>query len=348
MKSYQFREYGTPLELIERPEPEPRGTELLLRVLACGACHSDLHMWEGEYDLGNERKLDVRSGRELPFTLGHEIVGEIVAAGPEAEGAAIGSRYVVFPWIGCRACDICGRDAEHLCLRPRALGTFVDGGFSDHVLVPHQRYLFDFGDVSREVACTYACSGLAAYSALEKTSAHPGRHTVVMGAGGVGLAALRIAKATSDREVIVVDIRADKLELATAAGADHVVDGTDPGAHNQLRRLTDGGAYAVIDCVGSEASATLGMRTLAKSGTLVVVGLYGGAIEVSLPFLPLKDLTLRGSILGSLAEMGELMELARGGRIEPIPIETRALDQAQRTLDDLAEGNAPGRVVLTP
>ncbi len=348
MKSYQFREYGEPLELIEAADPQPTGTEILVRVLACGACHSDLHMWEGYFDLGNDRKLDVRSDRALPFTLGHEIVGEIVAVGPDVDGASVGDRGVVFPWIGCRSCEICDRDGEHLCPQPRALGTYRNGGFSDRVLVPHRRYLFDFGDTAPGLACTYACSGLAAYSALKKVADCPGGQTVILGAGGVGLAALSIEKETSDRQVIVVDIRQDKLDAAERLGADHVVDGADAAAHKQLKQLTNGGAYAVVDCVGSEATATLAMRALAKSGVLVVVGLFGGSLNVSLPLLPLKNLTIRGSYLGSLAEMGELMELVRAGRVRPIPIETRALDGAQQTLEDLAAGTIVGRVVLTP
>lgn len=348
MKSYQFHEYGEPLELVEKAAPHPTGTEVLVRVRACGVCHSDLHMWEGHFDLGNDRKLDVRGGRELPFTLGHEIVGEVVATGPHARGTTVGDQRVVYPWIGCRSCDICDRDAEHLCLEPRALGTFVDGGFSDHVLVPHPRYLFDFGDVDPLLACTYACSGVTAYSALKKIAGLPGDHTVIIGAGGVGLAALRIAKAMSDREVIVVDIRPDKLEAAADNGADYLVDSSDPKAYKQLKSLTNGGAYAIIDCVGAAATANLGMRSIAKSGTLVIVGLFGGSIEISLPLLPLKNLTIQGSDLGSLAEMGELMELVRAGRIGATPIESRSLDRAQSALEDLAAGDVLGRVVLTP
>jgi len=348
MKSYQFREYGKHLEAIEHPEPSPEGTEVLIRVLACGACHSDVHLWEGEYDLGNERKLDARSGRELPFTLGHEISGEVVRVGPGGPDALIGNRFVVFPWIGCRACNVCDREAEHLCLRPRALGTFVDGGYSDHVLVPHRKYLFDFGNLTPELACTYACSGLTAYSAVKKVTGYHGSHIVIIGAGGVGLSALMVAKALTDYEVIVVDIRQEARDAAERAGASHVLDGSDRNAHRHIKKISGGGVCAVIDCVGSEVSANLGMRGLAKSGILVVVGLFGGALQVSLPLLPLKDLTIRGSDLGSLSEMGELMELAKAGRIDPIPIETRALDEAQRTLYDLIEGNTVGRVILKP
>lgn len=348
MRSYQFRAYGAQLELVERTDPEPIGSEVLLRVTACGVCHSDLHVWEGHYDLGNDRKLDVRAGRELPFTLGHEIAGEVVGVGPEARDVRVGDRTVAFPWIGCRTCDVCKQDREHLCLKPRALGTFRDGGFSDHVLVPDPRYLFDLGDAPPELACTYACSGLASYSALNKVAHQPRGHTVILGAGGVGLAGVCISKATSDQEVIVVDVDPDKLAAAEQLGAAHVVDGSERSAAKQIKRLTGGGAKAIVDCVGSEASATLGLRTLTRSGTLVVVGMLGGSLEVALPLLPLKDLTIRGSYLGSLAEMRALMELVRTGRVTPIPIEPRALEDAQRALSDLAAGTVVGRAVLQP
>jgi D-arabinose 1-dehydrogenase-like Zn-dependent alcohol dehydrogenase len=348
MKSYQFRDYGQTLEAIEGLTPEPVGTELLIRVMACGACHSDVHVWEGHYDMGGGRKLDVRSGRDLPFTLGHEIVGEVVALGPETEGAAIGDRRVIFPWIGCGTCETCERGDEHLCLKTRAIGTFVQGGYSDHVMVPHARYLFDYGDVDPKLACTYACSGVTAFSAVRKVMGQRGRHIVILGAGGVGLSALRMAKALTDFDVIVVDQRQDALDAATGAGADHVVDTTADDANRQIKSLSNGGPCAAVDCVGATATAKLGMRCLAMSGTLVVVGLFGGSLEVSLPLLPLKNLTLRGSFLGSLAEMDELMSLVRAGRIGAIPVETRPLTEAQRTLDDLAAGNVVGRVVLTP
>lgn len=348
MKSWQFRDYGIPLELVESKTPAPTGTEVVLRTLGCGVCHSDIHVWEGQYDLGHDKKLDVRSGRPLPFTLGHEIAGEVVALGPDARGIEVGARVVAYPWIGCGDCDICARDGEHLCFRPRALGTFRDGGFADTVLVPHPRYLFDYGDVPTDLACTYACSGLTAYSALKKVGNHPGSCTVIMGAGGVGLAAVAVAKATSQRAVGVVDIDAAKLAAATALGADWAVDASAPDAAKELKRLSGGPLYAVVDCVGAGSTAALGLKTLTRSGTLVVVGMLGGALDVALPLLPLKNLTIRGSYLGSLEEMNELMALVRTGKVKPIPRATRSLADAQRTLDDLAAGTIVGRVVLTP
>ncbi len=347
MKSYQFREYGAPLGLAERPTPEPAGTEVLVRIRACGVCHSDLHLWQGYFEMGGGRKLDVRAVRELPFTLGHEIVGEVAAAGPNATGVDIGDARVVFPWIGCGACDFCDSAREHLCNDPRALGTHLDGGFADHVIVPHPRYLFDFGDVPPELACTYACSGLTAYSALRKAERWLEDQLVIIGAGGVGFAGIQLAKALFDAELIVVEVDDAKLEAARQAGAAHVVDAREDDASRRLKKLTRGGCAAVVDFAGSSASAALGFRTVAKSGGLVVVGLLGGSLPVPLPLLVLKDLGVEGSDLGSLAEMGELMELVRSGHVDPIPYATRPMAEAEASLRDLETGSVVGRIVLT-
>ena len=123
MRSYQFSEYGHDLQPTEKETPTPRGDEVLLRVEACGVCHSDVHVWEGHFDMGGGRKLDISGGRALPFTLGHEIGGEVVAIGSTATGVTVGAKRVVFPWIGCGECPVCRADNEHLCARPRALGT---------------------------------------------------------------------------------------------------------------------------------------------------------------------------------------------------------------------------------
>lgn len=350
MHSFQLTGYGAPLERIATALPEPRGHEVLLAVEACGVCHSDLHLVDGFFDLGDARRLDLTGGRELPFTLGHEIAGVVVRCGPDAAGVAIGDRRVVYPWIGCGACRICELGEEHLCPAPRALGITRAGGFADHVLVPHGRYLFDPGTVAAGPAATCACSGLTAYGALRKVAARDAAppHLLLVGLGGVGMAALGLAPSVVASEVIAADVDADKREAASARGAAGTVDAAAQDAARQVRRRTGGGAAAAIDFVGSARSAAFALGSLAPGGTLVVVGLFGGALRLSLPLLPLKHLTIRGSYVGSPAEMAELMALARAGAVPPLPIDERPLDQAQSALDDLRAGSVLGRVVLRP
>ena len=208
-----------------------------MRVEACGVCHSDLHIWQGYFDLGDGRRVShADRGCTLPFTLGHEIVGEVAALGPDAEGAAVGERRIVFPWIGCGACEACAAGDENLCPKPRSLGARVNGGYSDHVMVPHGRYLVDFDGVDEDLACTYACSGLTAYGALTKVKHLGGRdHVVVIGAGGVGLSAIQIAPSVTEANVIVADLDATKREAGLGAGARHAVDNGSADAVQESR-----------------------------------------------------------------------------------------------------------------
>ena len=349
MISYQLTRFSQPLCRVERSTPVPAGDEVLLRVTACGVCHSDLHLRDGYFDLGDGRRLDLSKGRELPLTLGHEIAGEIVAAGSSCTGVRVGDRRVVYPWLGCRACQICAGGDEHLCNRSQALGVVRDGGFADHVVVPHSRYLFDFGDVEDRRGCTHACSGLTAYSAVMKVrDKAAGRALLVIGAGGVGCAAIGFARALVDTRVVVADIDDARLHAASAIGADEVVNPTADDAATQVRTMTGGGVVAAIDFVGSADSAGFALNVLGQGGVLVVVGLFGGSLKLRLPLLPLKQLTVRGSYVGSLRDMAALTELVRAGRVPPIPLTDRPLDAAQAALEDLGAGRVVGRIVLRP
>ncbi len=347
MLSYQVAEYGRRLERTEAALPEPRGEEVLLRVGACGVCHSDIHLWEGAFDLGDGKRLDLTQGRDLPHTLGHEIAGQVVAAGPEAAGVAEGDRRVVYPWLGCGDCPRCAAGDEHLCAAGQPVGVGRAGGFADHVLLPHPRCLFEYAPLGEAVAATYACSGLTAYGALRKAAAGAASgERLIVGLGGVGMAAVGLASAVAEGRVLCADVDAARLEVARTRGAAETVDAAAPDAARQVRRRTGGGVAAAIDFVGSERSAAFALGTLAPGGTLIVVGLFGGALRVSLPLLPLKHLTIRGSYVGSPAEMGELLALGRAGSIPDLPIDERPLSAAQAALDDLRAGRVIGRVVL--
>ena len=343
MITYQTVTPGAPLQRVETATPEPQGTEVLIKMLACGVCHSDIHLHDGEFNLGSDKKLEVgRPG----LVLGHEIFGEVVAVGPDAVGLSVGDRRVVFPWIGCGECASCRRGEEHLCTPGRGLGTVVQGGFADHVLVPHPRYLFDKGNVDDALASTYACSGLTAYSALKKVGPLvEGDELVLIGAGGVGMMALQVALAQGLKP-IVVDIDDNKLAAAKALGAKEVFNSGDKASIKAIKTLSNGGAYCVIDFVGAETSVNFGLGCLRKGGKIIIVGLYGGALSLPLPFIPMSARIIQGSYVGSLQEMAELMDMVRAGKIAPIRIEERPLDQVTQALSDLKAGKVQGRVVL--
>src|SRR3954452_1027163 len=276
MRSLQLVEFGAPFEWREQPTPVPVGTEVLLETLATGVCHSDLHLWDGYYGDGAVRTWVKDRGVRLPITLGHEIVGRVVAAGPEAEGVAPGDVRLVYPWIGCGACRHCGDERSNHCSAMRSLGVLAHGGYADHVLVPDARWLLDIGAMRPEEAAAYACAGLTASSALRKLPPlEADQELVMVGAGGVGLMAAQIVRAITEARVTFVDLDARKLEAAREFGDFDVLDGSAVDAREALMRRTDGrGVAAVVDFVGSSQTAALGQGILAKNGTLVIVGLF--------------------------------------------------------------------------
>ncbi|HET9902642.1 MAG TPA: alcohol dehydrogenase [Xanthobacteraceae bacterium] len=352
MLSFDVCECGAPLRRMERPTPQPQGSEVLLKVLAAGVCHSDLHIWDGYYELGGGKRLQLlERGIRLPLTMGHENVGEVVAVGPDAQGVGVGDVRLAHPWMGCGECKVCRRGEENLCPKPRNLGVFSNGGYATHLMVPHPRYLFEIGDIPPEKAAPLACSGITAFSALKKIGDAVLREEplVIIGAGGVGLMALALARAMGSKGTVMVDIDSVKREAAQAAGAIAAVDGAAPDAAQRIKDLTGGGAWGVIDFVGSGATVKLGLDSLvAKGGKLVVVGLFGGDITVSTPFLPMRAMAIQGSYVGSLPEMRELLDLVKRTGLPPVPIRTRPLEEVNAALGDLRDGKVVGRVVLTP
>ena len=339
--------YAAPLCQTVVECPRPKGSEVLVRIARCGVCHSDLHMQDGYFLLGDGKQLDVRAGRTLPFTLGHEIAGIIESAGPDAQDAKPGAKVAVYPWIGCGQCAACKVGDENICAAPRHLGITVDGGFATHVLIPHPRYAIDYAPLSPSYAGALMCSGLTAYAALKRLSDRAARAPLLLiGLGGVGLMGLALARAMHGTAPFVVDIDAKKRAAALAAGAGAAFDPAHPGARKELLKAS-GGIYAACDFVGSDKSLNFATGVLAKGGKVVVTGLIGGAYTTAVAMFALKAMTIEGTQTGTLAEAHELIDLVRAKNIAPPPIAERPLDQAQATLDDLRAGRIVGRVVLT-
>jgi D-arabinose 1-dehydrogenase-like Zn-dependent alcohol dehydrogenase len=349
MLSYQVETFGRPLSQVIRDTPQPQGSEVVVRVGSCGVCHSDVHLHDGYFDLGGDAKLDMTRALNLPRTLGHEIAGTVVAVGPEATGVQVGDKRVVFPWIGCGTCSLCQAGDEHLCNTPRALGIQRDGGFADHVIVPHSRYLLDYGTLPEEQACTYACSGLTAYSALKKVGPiGPRDPLLIIGAGGVGLSGIRLARQMFDVAPIVVELDRAKWDIAREAGAGQLIDPTEEGAQKALLKATGGGVAAAIDFVGAAATFKFGFGVLRKAGKLVCVGLFGGSTPIVPAMVSMKAVSVTGSYVGSLQEMQELLAIARSGVLPDLPLATTPLAQATQALEDLRAGRIRGRTILKP
>ena len=350
MLSYDVCECGTPLQRVERETPQAKGADVVLRVMAAGVCHSDLHIWDGYYDIGGGQKLKLQErGVKLPLTMGHENVGEVIAVGPEAKGVSIGDVRLIHPWMGCGECVVCRRGEENLCVKPCSIGIHRGGGFATHVVVPHPRYLFNIGGLSPERAAPLACSGVTAYGALKKVSDTLRDEPVVMiGAGGVGLMSLALHRKMGGKSAIVVDIDPVKREAALKAGATQVIDGAAKDAADQIRAATGGGSWATIDFVGAGPTVKLGVDTAIKGGKVIIVGLFGGDVTIPTPFFPMKALTVQGSYVGSLPEIAELLDLVYREGAPDVPVATRPLDQVTAALNDLRDGKIVGRVVMRP
>src|SRR5262249_5184205 len=210
MRMFRLGVWGERLRASEQPTPKPTGSEVLLKVLAAGVCHSDLHLADGWFDLGGGKRLSLAErGMKLPITLGHENVGEVVAVGPDAEGAKgihIGARMLADPWIGCGTFGPWPRGEENLCRALKSLGGCANGGYADHIMVPHPRYLFDIGDLPPERVAPLACSGVTTYGALKKVPTLKSEPTVIIGAGGLGLMCLALHQKMGGHSAIVVDV----------------------------------------------------------------------------------------------------------------------------------------------
>ena len=340
--------YGQPLQETTAERPVPRGSEVLVRMTCCGVCHSDLHLQDGYFALGGDRRLDITKDRALPFTLGHEIAGVIEAAGENAEDAVVGRQAAIYPWIGCGQCAACRAGEENMCSAHHHLGVAVDGGYASYVMVPHPRYLIDHAPLAPSFAGPLMCSGLTAYGALKRLGSHAERGpALLVGLGGVGMMGLALARVLFREAPLVADIDAEKRKAALGAGAAQAFDPADPQTRKAILAASGGGLFAVCDFVGSDKSLQFATGVLARGGKVVVTGLLGGSFSIPAAMFGIKAITIEGTLTGTLAQARELVALARSGKIAPIPTQARPLDQAQTALDDLRAGRVVGRTVLT-
>jgi alcohol dehydrogenase, propanol-preferring len=350
MKSARIIGPNEPLEVTDSETPKPEGPQVLVKVQSVGVCHSDLHLWEGGYDLGDGQFMKVTDrGVKYPVTPGHEIVGTVEAIGDSVSNVSQGDQVLVFPWIGCGECPACKVGNENLCDTPKSMGVFQDGGYSDYSLIPNSKYLAKLDGVDPDAATSLACSGLTAYTAIKKANQNSPEFLVIIGAGGLGLMGVQIAHAISNAKIICVDLDDKKLETAKEMGADFVVNSKDPETIQKILSLcNDKGADSVVDFVNAPPTVKTGLAVLRKRGNLVLVGLFGGSLEISLVTIPLKSITIQGAYTGNFNDMVELLGLARKGTINPVISKRYSLDDANTALEDLKARKIIGRAVINP
>lgn len=349
MKAARILEPQKPLQVSEVETPKPKDVEVLVKVKAVGVCHSDLHLWEGGYDTGDGFMKVTDRGVKFPVIPGHEIVGTIAEVGNTVQGFGVGDNVLVYPWIGCGVCVACRVGNDNLCDAPRSLGVFQNGGYAEYVLVPHFKFLAKVSGIDLDAAASLACSGLTAYTAIKKANANSQHSMVIFGAGGLGLMGVQIARAITNANIICVDIDDAKLATAKDLGADYTVNSKDPDAVQKIISLCNNkGADCIIDFVNAPPTVKMGLAVIRKRGTLVLVGLFGGSIELSLVTIPLKAITIQGAYTGNYNDMLELLGLAKRGVINPIISKRYKLDDANVALEDLKARKILGRAVINP
>jgi alcohol dehydrogenase, propanol-preferring len=351
MKAARIVQTSQPLEIQQLEKPNPKASQVLVKIQAVGVCHSDLHLWEGAYEgLGGQVIKTTDRGVRYPLTPGHEIAGVIESIGEDVKEFAKGDRVLIYPWIGDGLCPACRAGEENLCDSPRSLGIYSDGGYAEYVLVPNYRYLIRLDDnMDINAGAILGCSVLTGYGAVKTAMLKPNDNVIVVGAGGIGLMAIQSVKAITEARTIAMDIDDKKLETAKKYGADITINSKTQDPVKSVMELTDNlGADAVLDIVNASKTVETDMQLLRKRGKVVLVGLFGGELRLNLVSMPTRAYKLIGSYTGTMADLIELVSLAQRGIIKPIVSARFKLEQATEALEKLKAGQIIGRGVINP
>ena len=351
MKSARITKPHEPLEVQQLEIPKPMGPQVLVKVYSSGVCHSDIHLWDGGYEgLDGQILKTTDRGVKYPLTPGHEIAGTIESLGDQAEGFSKNEKVIVYPWIGEGLCPACRSGEENLCDKPRSLGVYLDGGYSEYVLVPSYKYLVKIDDdLDMDAAATLSCSALTAYGAVKNANLKPNDNVVIVGTGGLGLMAIQLASAVTGARIIALDIDDDKLKTAKDSGANDTINSKKEDPVKAIMELTNNvGADAVIDFVNASKTVEIDMQFLRRRARVVLVGLFGGELKLGLVSMPTRAYRLIGSYTGTINDLVELVSLAKRGVIRPLISNRFKLDHTTQALTMLKEGKIAGRGVINP
>ena len=335
MRAAVASEFGKPLIVRQLSIPAPGPHEVLVKIMASGVCHTDLHAADGDWP--------VKPG--LPFVPGHEGAGVVAALGEGVSSLEVGD-CVGIAWLhdSCGRCEHCLSGWETLCERQHDSGYSVNGTFAEYA-IGHENYVARLPrDCDFAALAPILCAGVTTYKGIRETEARPGQWIVISGVGGLGHIAIQYAKAMG-LYVVALDTTAEKLLLAAHVGADAAVDVNDPKAIEQVIALTGGGAHGVLVTAVSTSAFTQALQMVRRKGTISLVGLPPGQFATPIFDVVLKRITLRGSIVGTRSDLAEAMEFAVKGKVRATLVH-RKLEQINEVFADLKAGRVEGRVVL--
>jgi len=351
MKAARIVRVNEPLQVQELQTQKPKDSQVLIKIQSSGVCHSDVHVWEGYYEGIDGQPLKTADrGVRYPLTPGHGIADIIDSLGEQVEGFSKNEKVLVYPWIGEGLCPACRIAEENLCDKPRSLVIYVDGGYAEYVLVPSNKYLVKIGDdMDTDTSAPLSCAGLTAYGAVKNANLKPDDNVVIVGTGGLGLMAIQLTKAVTGAKIIAMDLDDQKLDVAKKNGADNIINSKKEDPVKAIMELTDKlGADAIIDFVNASKTVETHMQFLRRRARLVLVGLFGGELKLSLVTMPTRAYKIIGSYTGTVSDLIELVSLARRGVIKPVVSNRFKLDQATEALTMLKDGKILGRGVMNP
>jgi alcohol dehydrogenase, propanol-preferring len=335
MKAAVVREFGKPLTIEEVPVPTPGVGEVLVKIMATGVCHTDLHAADGDWPVKPTP----------PFIPGHEGAGIVAAVGAGVKNLKEGDP-VGIAWLhdACGACEYCITGWETLCESQHDSGYSVNGSFAEYAIgsaayVARLPERVDFAQMA-----PILCAGVTTYKGIKETEAKPGEWIAISGIGGLGHVAIQYARAMG-LHVAALDVTDEKLALARKLGADIAINAKLPDAVEQVVKLTGGGAHGVLVTAVSPPAFAQALRLVRRKGTVSLVGLPPGDFATPIFDVVLKRITLRGSIVGTRKDLAEAVEFAAEGKVRA-HIHKAKLEDINRVFADLKAGQVDGRVVL--
>lgn len=334
MKAAVVREFGAPLQIEEVEVKRPGRNQILVKVIASGVCHTDLHAVEGDWPVKPK----------MPLIPGHEGVGYVVAVGPDVNNVKEGDAVGV-PWLysACGCCDHCITGWETLCESQQNGGYSVDGGFAEYVIAD-ARYVGHLpANTNFLEMAPILCAGVTVYKGLKETEVKPGEWVAISGIGGLGHVAVQYAKAMG-MHVAAIDVGNDKLELAKRLGADLVVNAKEQNPGEFLKKETGGMHGALVTAV-SPIAFKQGLETLRRKGTMALNGLPPGNFDLSIFDTVLNRITIRGSIVGTRKDLQEAIEFAVEGKVKA-NVTAAKLEDINDVFDKMKKAEIEGRMVL--